>query len=100
MTNGSIPDSSITASSYIEVSSFDRLPKYARLGRDRFWMSDDDDQMPWIQVDLISSHNVTGLMTKGHDRSGWVEQIKVQVGNTEENLVFIEDCKGQSKASC
>ena len=100
MTNGSIPDSSITASSYKKVSSFDRLPKYARLGRGRFWMSDDDDPMPWIQVDLISSHNVTGFMTKGHDLSGWVEQIKVQVGNAEENLVFIKDCEGQSKASC
>ena len=65
MANGSIPDSSITASSYMKFSLFDRLPEYARLGGSRYWASDGTDSNPWIQVDLGSNHTVTGLQTEG-----------------------------------
>ena len=101
MANKGIPDSSLTASSYQENIYFDREPKYARLGGKRFWVSVDPD--PWIQVDLGSNHMVTGLQTEGNDQGGtnkyWVEQIKVEVGVTEENLMFIEDASGQPKVS-
>ena len=102
MANGDIPDSSITASSYRKHADFDRLPRYARLGGVRFWMNDKkNDTKPWIQVDLVSSHNVTGLKAEGNDAGGvykyWVEQIKVQVGVAEGDLTFIEDTNGQPK---
>ena len=97
MASGDIPDTSITASSYEKHGEFDREPKYARLGGERFWVSFDVE--PWIQVDLDSHHIVTGLQTQGDDgwKEYWVEQIKVQVGFTEENLMFIQDANGQPK---
>ena len=99
MANGGIPDSSITGSSYTETNGWNREPKYARLGGDRFWLNNKTDTLPWIQVDLSSTKRVTGLQTEGKraTKSHWVEQVKVQVGLTEENLRFIEDVKGQPK---
>ena len=98
MATGDIPNSSITASSYQTPSNqWPREPKYARLGGERFWGSvgDDVDSDPWIQVDLGSNHLATGLQTEGNDANYWVAQIKVQVGFTEGNLIFIDDSQGQ-----
>ena len=96
MASGDIPDSSITASSYSTHPDYDREPKYARLGGKKFWHNDGNDPEPWIQVDLGSSYNVTGLQTEGLI-SYWVKKIKVQVGMTIEDLSFIEDGQGQPK---
>ena len=97
MASGDIPDSSITASSYQTHPHYDREPKYARLGGSRFWYNDWNDLEPWIQVDLGSSYNVTGLQTEGYSNLYWVKKIKVQVGMTIEDLSFIEDGQGQPK---
>ena len=103
MASGDIPDSSITASSFAKHWSYNRKPEYARLGGTRFWTCETKDPDPWIQVDLISSHTVTGLQTEGNDEGGaykyWVEQIKVKVGVTKKNLMFIEDASGQPRVS-
>ena len=98
MESGSIPDSSISASSFF----YDRQPRYARLGDNvNFWSSDPSDSLPWIQVDLGSNQMVAGLQTKGNYETDvyqyWVEQIKAQVGMTELGLKFIEDVNGQQK---
>ena len=102
MASGDIPDSSINASSYQRHDKWDREPRYARLGGGRYWISvgDDVDSDPWIQVDLGSNHLVTGVQTEGNDGGVdkwryWVAQIKVQVGFTEGNLIFIDDSQGQ-----
>lgn len=102
MSSGDIPDSSITASSYHTHVEYDREPKYARLGWNKFWASGwSSDPDPWIQVDLGTCHNVTGLQTEGRHTSDewhyWVEQIKVQVGMAENELSFIGDGQGQAK---
>ena len=102
MASGQIPDTSITASSYGKNPSWDREPKHARLGREhRFWAAGWNDLNAWIQVDLGSNHVVTGLQTEGDNHNQehqyWVEQVKVQVGNTEEDLMFIEDGNCQPK---
>ena len=98
MANGYIPDSSITASSHL---SADHMPKYARLGGNKYWESLADDTSPWIQVDLGSRYTVIGLQTEGHYWSDkyqyWVTQIKVQVGMTEHDLSFIDDSQGKPK---
>ena len=95
MANGTIPDSSITASTYQTHKHWDREPHYARLGQDKFWGSIGNDSEPWIQVDLGSIHIVTGLQIEGdyHDETYqyWVKQIKVKMGMSEEDLTFIED---------
>ena len=68
MTSGDIPDSSITASSYQRHDTWDREPEYARLGGNKFWIDAeiDDSTEPWIQVDMSTSHIVTGLQTEGN----------------------------------
>lgn len=103
MASGSIPDSSITASSFQKSETWNREPKYARFGSEKSWSNDWNDPEPWIQIDLGSSRWVTGLQTTGNNNQGdfqlWVEQITVKVGMTVENLVFIEDCDGQPKVS-
>ena len=94
-----IPDSSITASSYEKHAEFDRQPKFARLGGERYWGSDHEDLEPWIQVDLGSSHMIIGLQTEGNYNSDewqyWVTQVNVQVGMSESGLMYIEDGDGQ-----
>ena len=98
MSSGDIPDSSITASSFNPHSDYDRLPQYARLGWNKFWLSARDDTNPWIQVNLSGMYRVTGLQTAGDSPLlDWVEQIKVQVGLSEESLMFIEDSNKQPK---
>ena len=102
MESGTIPDASITASTYMVTSSgWNRLPQYARLGGNRFWASAWNTQEPWIQVDLGSSYLVTGLLTEGKYGSEpyqyWVQNIKVKVGFSEDGLKFIEDNVGEPK---
>ena len=103
MASGNIPDKSLTASSYQHKNSWDREPKYARLGGNRFWLSDGakSDPDPWIQVDLVRSYNVAGLQTEGNYGTShwqyWVTQIKVLVGMTLNDLSFIDDGQGQPK---
>ena len=102
MSSNAIPDTSVTASSFITADSWDREPKYARLGKvGRFWSSASDDSEPWIQVDLGSNHRVTGMQTEGNlgtgPRSYWIEQIKVQVGLVHGKLSFIEIDTGDPK---
>ena len=102
MKSGGIPDASITASSYEHNSQWDREPKHARLGSaGRYWASDSFDNNAWIQVDLGSTHAVTGLEAEGNYHNEvhhyWVEQVQVQVGCTEEDLMFITGGNGDPK---
>ena len=102
MASDDIPDASITASSYAHGGSWDREPKYARLGKnERYWACNSNDPRAWIQVHLGRTRVVTGLQTEGNYlnqvQQFWVEQIKVQVGSIEQDLMFIEDGKYQPK---
>ena len=103
MASGDIPDSSITASSYQRHHSWDREPKYARLGGNKFWIEEEtyNSTGPWIQVDMSTSYRVTGLQTEGNNETDhwqyWVRQIKVQTGMIINDLSFIDDGQGQPK---
>ena len=104
MASGTIPDSSITASSYQtrpHYTDFDRKPEYARLGHTKFWGSTDSE--PWIQVNLGSMSIIKGLQTEGNYKDEtaqyWVEQVKVKIGMDEGDLTFIEDDQGQHKVT-
>ena len=97
MTNGDIPDSSITASSYHHHVDYDREPQYARLGGNKAWASAINDMNPWIQVDLVSNHTVFGLQIARGLHHKIVEQIKVEVGVSEMNLSFVLDNNGRPK---
>ena len=99
MASGHIPDSSLSASSY--QTEYNREPKYARLGGKSFWASNESDNDTWIQVDLGSIHNVTGLKTEGNDDGPnfkyWVKKIMVKYGDSEENLEFINQTERNPK---
>ena len=102
MSSGAIPDENITASSYERHPAFDREPKFARLGLyGRHFSSAPEDPAPWIQADLGSKHRVSVLQTQGAYGDSywqyWVEQVKVQVGFSEDNLRFINDSNNQPK---
>ena len=104
MASGGINDTSINASSYQHpTGNWPRLPKFARLGGDKFWASDTDtaDPEPWIQVDLGSSHIVTKLQIEGDFHSPyyqyWVEQVTVQYGMHDGRLKFFDDNNGEPK---
>ena len=99
MASGDIPDANINASSYEHNGVWDREPKHARLGRvGRYWASDSIDHNAWIQVDLGMTRRVTGLQTEGNYHN-WVEQVKVQVGSTKQDLMFIEDGNHEPKVA-
>ena len=101
MASGEIPDSSINASSFLTHTDGDRVPQNARLGLAMFWSNNGDDTSPWIQADLGSTHRVSGLQTVGNGRNDtwryWVQQLKVEVGFSASDLVFIKDGDDQDK---
>ncbi|EDO41878.1 predicted protein, partial [Nematostella vectensis] len=64
MSNGIIPDSSLTASSH-RSGLFG--PEQGRLGNPRFaWSPRPDDASPFFQVDLGENYYITAISTKGH----------------------------------
>ena len=100
MENGVIPNSSITVSSYSR-KYFDGSPKYARLNNEKFWQRKENDEQPWIQVDLNITHTVKGMLTQGaigpQNYRHWTSQLTVKTGTTAENLHYIEDHDGQPR---
>ncbi|XP_038045398.1 lactadherin-like [Patiria miniata] len=106
MEDGTIPDNRITASStYASYHAWE-----GRLNNAKAWTSTGTDANPWIEVELVDSTVVTGIITQG-DSIGWyVKQfqvayqklpssyyehitdgngnIKVFVGNTDDRTPF------------
>ncbi|XP_030840217.1 uncharacterized protein LOC105447022 [Strongylocentrotus purpuratus] len=85
--NGTIPDSSLTASS-AWTKSKNCLPERARLhlveeriGEDWFcgaWATAKIDSNPWIQVDLLTKYRIGGVSTQGRQRGfQWVTAYKI-----------------------
>ena len=97
MINGNIPDSSITASSFKNSA---RVPYHARLNGNSRWSNDNTDSDPWLQVDLLATYNVTGVLIEGNGHDGlsrWVQAITVQIGINPATLGFIKDSNGVPK---
>ena len=104
MEDGSITDGQITASSFWEddnrwKASEGRLnnPKY-------FWSKGSGDSTPWIQVAFTFEVAITAIQTQGANDDGpggdgevWVEELKIQTGNSEDNLSYIWN--GSTKVS-
>ncbi len=46
------------------------------------WAVAAGDANPWLQIDLLSQHTVTGVATQGRDKvDQWVKEYKLQYGN-------------------
>ena len=93
MESGAINDNQITASTL----NLENPPWKGRLNDTGFWRSSHKKGYPWIQVDLMRSTVVTGIITQGGS-SYWVESLQIQFGDSKDTLMYIfED--GKSKVS-
>ncbi|XP_038060850.1 lactadherin-like [Patiria miniata] len=63
MEDGTIPDDRIKASSEIYTDCCPAV--YARLNSNKRWIPSNTDANPWIEVDLIGSTVVIGVITQG-----------------------------------
>ncbi|XP_078673202.1 MAM and LDL-receptor class A domain-containing protein 1-like [Branchiostoma floridae x Branchiostoma belcheri] len=73
MEDGSIPDSSLSAS----TSKPGNPASAGRLNSASYWSPQDSDQDPWLQVNLQRRTAVTGINTQGSGDT-WVSKYKLQ----------------------
>ena len=100
MEDRSIDDTQITASSYLS----DFKPHLARLNNQglNHWAPDVSD-FPfnlWIQVDFLTNVEIYGMKIQGFrntNHNHFVAELKVQTGDSEESLKFIEYEGGNPK---
>ncbi|XP_064232308.1 lactadherin isoform X1 [Aotus nancymaae] len=105
--NNSIPDKQITASSSYKtwgLHLFSWNPSYARLdkqGNFNAWVAGSYDKDQWLQVDLGSPKQVTGIITQGVRNFGsiqFVASYKVAYSNDSMNWTEYQDRRtGSSK---
>ncbi|XP_072046674.1 lactadherin-like [Amphiura filiformis] len=96
MEDESISDSQITASDYLQFNP-NWAPRFGRLNNPNgyLWLTNVDDPNPWIQVDFLSSVNVTGIITQGGCVldpclfGGWVYYVHIQTGDSVIGLTYI-----------
>ena len=101
MEDRSIDDTQITVSSYF--SNF--KPYLARLNNQglNYWAPEYSAGYPlgsWIQVDFLTNVELYGIRRQGfrhsiHNR--YVSELRIQTGDSEESLKFIEDERGNPK---
>ena len=100
MENTDIKDDQITASSYYTGSGGLQAWK-GRLNNDDYWATaSGKPKDPWIQVDLLHSTVVTGVITQGsaHSYQEWVTDLQIQYGDSEDSLMYVLE-NGQPKVS-
>ncbi|XP_038060617.1 lactadherin-like [Patiria miniata] len=73
MEDGTIQDERITASSSYYCCSASE----ARLNHDNGWIAESDDANPWIEVDLVESTVVSGVITQGYRDTLYVKKYMV-----------------------
>jgi len=102
MENYFIKDSQISASSY--YSSYyqpgrARLNIFADGAGDGAWIpASNNKQGGWIQVDLLTSKTVTGIITQGReDLDHWTKTFNVFYGDDASNINAIVDSTGNVK---
>ena len=100
MENGIIKDHQVNQSSFFGVYA----GYNARLNHDSHWRPLDDDTTPWIRIDLVKLHRITGIITQGRIGDGmkkrWVKNFYVQYskgGNQTRKFVHVQDDVGNNK---
>ena len=68
MEDGRIPDSAISASSFLHGGS---LPSMVRLNSTFSWIAADNDSQPWVQVDLGKDAMIKKIATQGRRGAYW-----------------------------
>ncbi|XP_038060827.1 lactadherin-like [Patiria miniata] len=94
MEDGTIPDGRINASSQYFVCC---PARHARLNNNRRWKPYSNDANPWIEVDLVGSTVVTGVITQGY-YSQFVTQYKVSYQKHSSSYYeYVKDGNGRIK---
>ncbi|XP_050976457.1 EGF-like repeat and discoidin I-like domain-containing protein 3 isoform X3 [Labeo rohita] len=104
MKTGHIQDYQITSSSVFQTLNMDMFswePSKARLdkqGKVNAWTSAHSDQSQWLQVDLLITTKITGIITQGAKDFGHVQFVgsyKVAFSNDGEKWFIYQDEKQQ-----
>ena len=106
MESSTIKNRKITASSFYRDSRYgvNLKPENARLHNDEYWAAAKGDLTdPWIQVDLMHTTIVTGIITQGSRDyyeyfDEWITHLQIEYGDSEDSLVYILE-NGQKKVS-
>ncbi|XP_025774913.1 lactadherin [Puma concolor] len=100
MKDNTIPDRQITASSIYRtwgLNAFSWYPFYARLdkqGKFNAWTAQTNDASEWLQVDLGTQRQVTGIITQGARDFGHIQYVaayKVAYSNNSMNWTEYRD---------
>ncbi|XP_036211592.1 lactadherin isoform X3 [Myotis myotis] len=97
MKDRTIPDKQITASSIYRtwgLSSFSWYPHYARLdqqGKFNAWTAEKNSASEWLQIDLGSQKQVTGIITQGARDFGTIQYVAAyKVAHSNDGLKWTE----------
>ena len=97
MESGDIKNNQLTASSFY---SRQLRAREGRLNNDNNWSTKTENpRNPWIQVDLLRSTIVTGIITQGSTYDGhdeWVTHLRIQFRDSENTWMYILE-SGQRK---
>ena len=93
MESGAISDGQISASSQYSpnhAASRGRLNLKVDGSKQGAWAVAKGDANPWLQIDLLSQHTVTGVATQGRDGlyQQWVTEYKLQYSNDGVNFQY------------
>uniref|UniRef100_UPI00358F3622 EGF-like repeat and discoidin I-like domain-containing protein 3 isoform X2 n=1 Tax=Myxine glutinosa TaxID=7769 RepID=UPI00358F3622 len=95
MKDGHISDAQISASSTYRTFGFGfwtwepQLGRLDQQGRINAWSADSADTYPWLQIDLMRPHMVTGVITQGAKDLGQVQFVRsFKVAHSKDGLRF------------
>ncbi|KAK7109139.1 mucin-5B-like [Littorina saxatilis] len=95
MMNGQIRDDMLRASSFRDAA---HAPQKARLGGSGSWLPARDDANQYLQIDLLTSHFVTGLTTQGRPAAvSFVKKYRVLYSEDGVNWNVYREEKGVDK---
>ena len=93
MESRDIRNRQITASSFYAGNRGEFQAWKGRLNNNHYWATaSSSPRDPWIQVDLLRSTVVTGIITQGGTRDRyqeWVTDLNIQYGHSVDLLMYI-----------
>ena len=104
MESGKIEDSALSASSEYDrnhAASRARLNLQAGPVKKGAWSTASNDQSQWLQVDLKTDMELTGIATQGrNEHAQWVTSYKLQHSNNEDSFAFYQQQEQQADKVC
>ncbi|XP_067369747.1 retinoschisin-like [Channa argus] len=102
--SGSVTSDQISCSNQDQYTGWysSWIPNKARLNNQGFgcaWLSKFNDQYQWIQIDLMESGVVSGILTQGRcDADEWITKYSIQYRTVETlNWIYYKDQTGNNR---